>query len=222
MPAREIPIKVGALTPVDGDVWHSTLVVTLEPPDYPDLAVTFEYLTKPLEVLHVYGFHVQPREERPAEEWGKVGAGLIRDMPVARWEKLARNAAVLEVEGATPWGWRHAEGDDEIAELAKAIVQALFPDLDPLVGKAAARRWNRMLRLVEVTLQTEAAEARGEKSPAAAVAEQRGVTPGTVRSWLHQARQEGVAPGEISLEELKEKHPEIAKYVEPRPGVAVD
>lgn len=222
MPARDIPLRVGQLTPVDDDVWHSTLTVTLEPPDHPDLAVVFEYLTKPLEVLHVYGFHVQPRGQKPPGEWGRVGAGLIRDMPVARWEKLARNAAVLEVEGATPWGWRRAESDEEIAELAKAIVQALFPDLDPLAGKGVARRWNRLLRLVEVTLQTEAAEARGEKSPSAAVAEQRGVSPSTVRSWLHQARQEGVAPGEISLEDLKEKHPEIAKYVEARPGIPAD
>ncbi|MFJ3088914.1 hypothetical protein [Streptomyces sp. NPDC086838] len=193
--------------------------MSLDPPEHPDLTVTFDYLVKPVEVLHAYGFRVEPRGGLAREEGTKVGAGLIRDMPIARWEKAARSAAVFHVEGATPWAWRAAGDDESVARLAAEIVTAMNPDLDPHAGKGPARSWNRLIRLAEVTLQAEMAEARGEKSPAAYVAERRGVAAATVRGWLHQARQAGLASGALSLDELKRKYPSLAKHAA---AVAVD
>ena len=74
---------------------------------------------------------------------------------------------------------------------AEEIVRARYPDLDPDAGPGAARRWNKLLRLVEVAQEYQAAQGRGENAPTEAIAEARGVAPATVRTWLHRARQEG-------------------------------
>ncbi len=74
---------------------------------------------------------------------------------------------------------------------AQEVVRERFPDLDPQTGPAAARRWRRLVRLAEVAEECRAAQDMGERAPATVVAENRGVAPGTVRTWLHQAKQEG-------------------------------
>lgn len=71
------------------------------------------------------------------------------------------------------------------------MVRVRFPDLDPQSGAGAARRWTRLIRLAEVVQEQQLAQARGEKSPTAVIAEARGVAPATVRGWLHQATREG-------------------------------
>ncbi|MFI9059781.1 MULTISPECIES: hypothetical protein [unclassified Streptomyces] len=213
MPALDFPLRVTTAPAAEEGDWLSSLEVSLDPPEYPDLTVTFGFLVKPVEVLHAFAFRVEPRGGFSAAEQAKVGAGLLRDMPIARWEKAARTAAVYHVEGEVPWAWKTGDDEESISRLAVEIVSAMNPDLDPKAGKGAARSWNRLIRLAEVTLQAEMASSRGEKSPAAYVAEQRGVAAATVRGWLHQARQAGIAPGEIPLDEMQRKYPGLVKHV---------
>lgn len=86
---------------------------------------------------------------------------------------------------------------------AQQAVRERWPDLDPDSGPGAARRWNRLVRLAEVSSEYRAAQAVGERSPANAIAEARGVEAGTVRSWLHQARKEGFeVPHRVACNEL--------------------
>lgn len=73
------------------------------------------------------------------------------------------------------------------------MVRDRYPDLDPSSGPGAARRWNRLVRLAEIVQEHHAAVTSGAKSPTGVVAEARNVAPATVRSWLHQAKQEGFA-----------------------------
>lgn len=74
---------------------------------------------------------------------------------------------------------------------AEDVVRERFPDLDPDSGLGAARRWRRLIRLAEVAEEYRAAQEAGAKAPATVVAENRGVAPGTVGTWLHYARKEG-------------------------------
>ena len=85
----------------------------------------------------------------------------------------------------------------------KEAVLAAHPGLDPNAGPSTARRWNRLVRLAEIADEYRAAQEAGERSPANTIAKKRGVEPGTVRTWLHQARQEGfVVPHRVRANEL--------------------
>lgn len=213
MPAHESPVTVGEPIAIPGSADLASIDVTLFPPEHPELAFVFQYLLGPGAVRYTCGFRVEPRPDIPAEKRAKVGAALVRDLPLSRWEKAARAAVQEKVEGATPWMWRVASSKQEIAERAQQIVKQMHPEIDPNAGKGAARSWNRLVRLAEVVLETEAQAAAGAKSPATVVAEKREVAPATVRSWLHQAKQEGIAAGTIPLEEFERRFPGLISHV---------
>lgn len=179
--------------------------ISFVPIDYPQLQIAWEYVLRCRdyvfeegeyalrdgEILFPSGMRVEPWAGTPTGEWLHVGASFIRDMPTARLERAARLTveAYLSEEDAL-----EQDSTDDVEEVARSMVRELWPDLDPEAGAGAARRWNRLVRLAEVVQEHQAARVQGEKAPANAVAEARGVESSTVRSWLHQAKKEGITP----------------------------
>ncbi len=186
-------------TPIEGAEHLQLVGVRFVPTEYPQLVVTWEYVTQGGEVLYPCGMRIEPWPALPVDERLRVVASLVQTLPLGKFERAARVAVELRLsKGRTNAGAQEAYwpggAPADIPEAARAMVRERWPDLDPEEGAGAARRWNRLVRLAEVVQEHQAARARGEKAPANVVAAARGVEPGTVRSWLHQARQEGIAP----------------------------
>lgn len=202
--------------------------ISFVPADYPQIQITWEYVIRCSdytleevayalrdgEILYPSGMRVEPWAGTPTDEWLHVGASFIRDLPTARLERAARIIVETDLAG---WEELTQESDAaDIAELARELVRERWPDLDPEAGAGAARRWNRLVRLAEVVHEHQAARAQGEKAPANAVAQARGVEPSTVRSWLHQAKQEGITPRPVQrgmfIHEVISDRPPNAEY----------
>ncbi|WPO69911.1 hypothetical protein [Streptomyces sp. KN37] len=214
MPVQDQEVSVSAPHQIEGEAdGVATVDVSLRPAEHPEFSVTFVYAVRDSEILFPAGMRVEPAHGVPSREWSRLGAGLIKDLPVARWERAARAAADAQIAGATTWTWQTPSDQSEATRLAEAIVREMNPALDPNSGKAAARRWKRLVRLAEVVNEHDAARARGAKSPAGEVAEARGVEPSTVRSWLTQAKQEGIAPGVIPFKEFERRFPGLVEHV---------
>lgn len=175
----------------------SEVVVSLVPASYPRLLVRWTYTLR--DGKHVEGPHgvsVQQAPENGANEQETVGATVVRDLPLTKLERAARYALTFglrDPDGLPLPGFSVASvAREDIPATARETVRERHPDVDPEGGPAAARRWNRLIRLAEVSLEYQEAQARGEKSPTAVIAEARGVAPATVRTWLHHAKQEGL------------------------------
>ncbi|MFE5218416.1 MULTISPECIES: hypothetical protein [unclassified Streptomyces] len=180
------------------------VVVSLVPASYPHVLVRIEYVIRDGEHIEgPYGVRIQQAPDVEASEWRPVGATLVRDLPMAKLERAARLALSMGLRsssGAPLSGARMvtaAPAPDQIPDLARQLVRERHPDVNPDDGPGAARRWNRLIRLAEVQLEYAAAIASGQKAPASYVAEQRGVAAGTVRTWLHGAKQEGLEASSV-------------------------
>lgn len=218
--SRRINVHFDGPKPIEGAEHLQHLEVTYVPVEYPQLTVTWQYVVQDGEIQFPSGMRVEPWPALPVNERLHVGASFVRDLPTAKLERAARMAAEMRLtQGTKAVGekLRHTyspAGDTaEIPEIARAMVRERWPDLDPETGAGAARRWNRLVRLAEVVQEHQAARARGEKAPASAVAQARGVEPGTVRTWLHQAKQEGIAArlvpaGTFMTEVISNIHPD--------------
>lgn len=202
------------------------VIASLVPASYPHVLVRFEYVIRDSRrVEGPYGVRVQQAPDAPAEEWKQVGSALVRDLPLTQLERAAR--LVVGMADRTPEGAPLAGGvrpvdlavaAEEIPAYAEQMVRERHPDVDPDGGPAARRRWNRLTRLAEVRLEYNHAVAEGEKAPATAVAEKRGVAPGTVRTWLHQAKQEGFGEEEaLSLTDFVRRYPDAISHVRATP-----
>jgi hypothetical protein len=203
--------------PIEGTEGLTSIGVEFVPVEHPKLRITWEYVLQGRDILHPCGLRVEPVPGTPADERPHIGASSIRDLPLARLERAARMAVEFYMRQGTdgpPLGpsWGSAPTPDEISETARAMVREAYPDVDPKAGAGAARRWKRLVRLAEVVQEHQVARARGEKAPAAVVAEARGVASSTVRSWLHQAKQEGFTPRPLAggsgvFEEISSEDP---------------
>lgn len=203
------------------------VIASLVPASYPHVLVRLEYVIRDRRrVEGPYGVRVQQAPDLPAEEWKPVGAALVRDLPMPQLERAARLAVGMAVR--TPEGAPLAGGirsvdlavtEEEIPGYAEQMVRERHPDVDPDGGAGARRRWNRLIRLAEVRLEYNQAVALGEKAPATAVAEKRGVAPGTVRTWLHQAKHEGFGEAEaLSLTNFARRYPDAISHVRVSPA----
>uniref|UniRef100_A0AAU1I1M8 Uncharacterized protein n=1 Tax=Streptomyces sp. NBC_00180 TaxID=2903632 RepID=A0AAU1I1M8_9ACTN len=176
------------------------VLVSLVPADLPSLLVRWQYRIRDDKVVEgPYGVRVGPSPDAAAEDWQTITATLVRDLPLTKLERSARTALTFglkDPDGAPLSGSgllaAFAPTPEDIPSAARETVRERHPEVDPEGGPAAARRWKRLVRLAEVWLEHQAAQARGEKAPATVVAESRGVAPATVRSWLHHAKQEGL------------------------------
>lgn len=189
----------------EGDGRAHSVAVAVEPDDRADVTVTFDYVVLPGEVLGPFGLHIEPREQpQLGDGWQlegdpqRLGVAILRDLPIARWERAARLAAQLHQGERIPWGWEGGPGQDEVTARAELAVKALHPGVDPESGKAGARKWAKLTRYAQVVLQHQQAQLGGDADPVGTVASVRGVSPATVRSWLYRARSEGVTPESIA------------------------
>ncbi|MFI7329380.1 hypothetical protein ACIBQ3_32675 [Streptomyces rubiginosohelvolus] len=165
-----------------GEAEHIT--VSLEDSTRPGLQVRFDYALIVRQLNGPVGIHV----EGAAGQDGtlpRLGVAILRDLPIARWERVARLAATVgPLDGLT---YSHNVKAD-----AERLVRSLHPGVDPRSGKAGARRWRRLTKLAEVSLAYYRAQMSGVHRYAEAVAEERDVAPATVRSWIFQAQREGI------------------------------
>lgn len=184
------------------------VLVSLVPAGFPSLLVRWQYRIRDDKTVEgPYGVRVEPSPDAAAEEWQTINATLVRDLPLTKLERAARTTLTFglkDPDGAPLVGSGLLDlftpTPEDIPAVARETVRERHPEVDPEGGPAASRRWNRLLRLAEVWLEHQGAQARGEKAPAKVVAEARGVAPATVRSWLHHAKQEGLdSPLEASF-----------------------
>lgn len=190
-------IWLGNPTPIEGAPGNLTsITVSLVPSNAPQLVMHWRYALRDGQQLMPYGMEVKPAPGIPPEQWPQLSATSIRDLPLTKLERAARlvASASLKTPGGEPLPFGAVPSPESIPALAREQVNELYPDLSPDSGPGAARRWQRLIRLAEVVLEQQVAQAKGEKSPASAIAKARGVAPATVRSWLHQAKQEGFSP----------------------------
>lgn len=210
----------------DAPEGFAQVIASLVPASYPHVLVRFEYVIRDgRRIEGPYGVRVQQAPEVSAEAWKPVGAALVRDLPLTTLERAARLAVGLGLR--TPEGAPLAGGvrpvdlavlTEEIPYYAEQMVRERHPDVNSDDGPAALRRWNRLIRLAEVRLEYNHAVAKGEKAPATVVAEKRGVAPGTVRTWLHQAKQEGFGGSEtIPLTDFARRYPDAISHVQASP-----
>lgn len=195
------------VAPLEGDTASraNAVEVDITPTEQPGLTVTFEYVALPGELLGPFGVRVAQREPiRMGDGWKldgeplRLGVAILRDLPLARWERAARLAAQTHEDAALPWMWE-GEGDaDEIVARAERAVRLLHPDVDPSSGKAGARTWAKLTRYAQVTLQWQRGRLAGDPDPVGTVAADRGVSTATVRSWLHRAKLDGITPESVT------------------------
>jgi hypothetical protein len=120
---------------------------------------------------------------------GVVTPSSVRELPLAQWEKFAKAAAQSWFRGPDPLAGSHGGGRRERAE---TLVQYLHPELNPISGKAAARKYESLVRYAEVLDEYAQVLAAGGDDPTVVIAKRRGVAPATVRSWLHRGREAGL------------------------------
>lgn len=116
-----------------------------------------------------------------AAEGGSLLVGGLGPLPLARWDRSARFQAATQA-GEPP------------EELALARVRVLHPELGPHCTGNVRRRWASLVGLARVAEEYGRIAACGVANPALLLAAQHGVPAGTVRSWIHKARREGLAP----------------------------
>ncbi|MFI9236911.1 hypothetical protein [Streptomyces sp. NPDC053079] len=192
MPLTHHAAYIKGPQPIEGAEGLASVEVSFVPADQSDLLITWQYVYREGEAMQPCGFKVEPAPGVAAGSRQQVGATVVRELPLARLERAARGLFEFSYRGPREGVVRMGKQDAAtISEAAQAMVRELHPDLDEMAGAGAARRWKRLVRLAEVVQEYQMALARGDKSPAATVAEARGVAPATVRSWVHQARKEG-------------------------------
>lgn len=188
--------RVSLPEPIEGAPDLSEVVVSLESADHPGMRFHWHYTIKAgggVEGPH--GFRIDPSRDAPPATWQTLSATAIRELPLSKLERAARQALgfpMLNPDAAQSGTWLRAVPAEDIPGLARDTVRERHPEVNPDEGPAAVRRWNRLIRLAEVWLEYQAAEAAGDKAPTNTIAEARNVAPATVRGWLHHARREGL------------------------------
>ncbi|MEU0098285.1 hypothetical protein [Streptomyces sp. NPDC006267] len=160
------------------------ITVSLEDRTRPGLQVQFDYAFIVRQLNGPVGIHVEGTAG-PEGVPPRLGVAILRDLPIARWERVARLAATVGPLESPAYS-RNVKAD------AERLVRSLHPGVDPHSGKAGARRWRRLTKLAEVSLDYYRAQMSGVHRYAEAVAEGRNVAPATVRSWIFQAQREGI------------------------------
>ncbi|MFJ6239659.1 hypothetical protein ACIQH0_36870 [Streptomyces griseus] len=136
--------------------------VSLEDRNRPDLKVQFDYMFIAHQLHGPMGVHVVGTGVLGGVP-PRLSAAILRDLPLARWERVARLAATVgPLEGLTYS--RNVKAD------AERLVRSLHPGVDPRSGKAGARRWRRLTKLAEVSLDYYRAQMSGVHRYAEAVA----------------------------------------------------
>lgn len=150
------------------------------------------------------------------EETERLAPGVLRDLPYARWDRMAQGAVVRSLgnyrrrlhqqlsflgETAVAGGEDREEigstksitDPEERRRRAEETVRRHYPDLDPEANKFSTRTWNSLVRYADVSSEHLELLTSGVADPVGALAQRYEVAPATVRSWLHRAREAGVS-----------------------------
>jgi hypothetical protein len=188
MPAHPPALEVDADEP---EVWPitgldaRTVDVSVRDTEF-DIGAVFKFGLSPGRPLLTLSYRV----------YGSLSDGTagiqspLRDLPVARWEKAARGAAERRLVDLGPYG-QSVDPED----LAEIQVNEKFPELADATGGNALRRRKSLLHLAQMAAEYAEIVESGARNPAQVLGERHKVSAGTVRSWLHRARREGLALG---------------------------
>lgn len=185
--------------------------VTVQDASHPGIRGSFRYLV-PDQVPHIeqVGFSVTLLTAERPKGAAPFGPGVIKDLPLARWDRVAQAAVTQAVMQRRTF--RHVvenglmdgpeESGDEIAtplhvprerrERAIEMVRRIRPDLDPEESRGAARSWNGLVKLAEALDEYTELLATGSTDVVGEMAAAHGVAPATVRTWVHRARHAGI------------------------------
>lgn len=162
---------------VDGS---RTVGTETEDAEYPQIRASFKFGFVPTLAPSLLEFSVHA---------GDNYTGSAADLPLRRWERAALAAAEQRLVATGPHG-QHVDATD----LAREAVFKRYPELEDAAGGNALRRRNGLLHVAQMYAEYKEAEWSGAENPTQVLADAHGVTPATVRGWLHRARKEGLAP----------------------------
>lgn len=186
----------------DGAVRNLVIQVKVRDGSHPHLEGRFDCIEDQSRfTVMAISVHARPGRELD----GVVTPSGIRELPLVQWEKIAKAAAQRWFRGpdtlseSPAWSF----GQRERAEI---IVRYLHPDLEPSSGKAAARKFESLVRYAEVLDEYSRWLSEGVEDPTSVIAERRSVAPATVRSWLHRGREAGLDAAQRDMA-LGSRHP---------------
>jgi hypothetical protein len=168
---------------------------TVTAPDFPDVVVEMAYSLSG--GIGLQSVKISSATSEAEEDARPVAPGTVRNLPLATWDR----SLVMRVWSVL----RHPANPDLYAllphmpqvkgnYLPMAAVEELYPGLAEDETKAGSRRYESMLRLADVVRRYADFILAGEKNPTGLIADQEGVKPVTVRSWLHRAKAAGFYP----------------------------
>lgn len=216
-PQMTVSVDFDAATP-PGAGGQEVAYVSLQDASHPGIRASLQYLVpEQLGKIEPVGFSVTHLVADRPEGAARFGPGVIKDLPLARWDRVAQAAvrqAVMERSLAQvsitlePGEYERLtdglyNGPDEVIATplhvpqnrrhrAIEMVHRVRPDLDPDESRGAARSWNGLVKLAEALDEYMEILASGSNDPAGEMAERHGVAQATVRTWVHRARQAGL------------------------------
>ncbi|MEV6504781.1 hypothetical protein AB0M61_01500 [Streptomyces sp. NPDC051642] len=116
-----------------------------------------------------------------AAEGGTLELVGLAPLPLSRWDRMARFQAATS-------------GGESLDEIALERVRETWPELGPHCHGNAKRRWQGLVGLARFAEEYGRLAGAGCPNPAVLLGEHHDISAGTVRSWLHRARREGLAP----------------------------
>ena len=148
--------------------------VEISDPLHPEVSVRFDYsLDVDQKNPALSGVHLTG-----AGDNGEVDVQDFRELPMGRWEKAGRVAALEALDHE-----RKERNEQALADLQAAADRGDF---------RAKRALTAMNRLLTVAVQYRDNVARGVPDPVAQIARTEGVKPATARTWVRRARQAGL------------------------------
>lgn len=220
-PQMTVSVDFEAATPQGTDA-REVAHVSVQDASHQGVRAFFQYLVPDqLRQIELVGFSVQHLLAERPEGAARFGPGVIKDLPLARWDRVAQAAVTQAVLGRSiaavsiplePGEYQRLVQngllngpefpDEEIAtpvhvprdrrERAIEMVRRVRPDLDPEESRGAARSWNGLVKLAEALDEYTERLATGSADVVSEMAAAHGVAPATVRTWVHRANQAGI------------------------------
>ncbi|MGW7457147.1 hypothetical protein [Streptomyces sp. NPDC054797] len=184
-----------------GDPEAALVSAQLTDSEHPALVVEFEY-ARIAESGRLFprSVSIGPAPDLSIGQNVPVTAGLIRDLPLARWDSAARSHTQASLQEWEESGLVDGIGRPTLRALRDLTPAELVEVIEPglrestSTSKAHSRRYSSLLHQCRVAIEYTKLRMEGVKDPASRMARDHDVQPATVRSWLHRARNSGILP----------------------------